>query len=611
MDCTIHPGQEIKGVCVSCKTHICDLCEFEIQGKSYCKKCATVLMEGIDAKLKLEIPEVVKCEICGKSRYPGQQFYLCSNCGVVTCPEHWYEGIKLCEKCYDKTVEEEIFNLKNEGLVRTCPNCGTENKLTAEKCRNRNCKAALPKLKNAEEIRKRNVPCSKHPEKPAYVQCASCGKYLCLDCENTHKNEHYCHDCLNEIKAKEAEIRNKRLKIGVIVTAIIAGVLGISMGVCIIFGAILTHRENVETYESAEVDFNAGKYDEAIEKYSALGDFKESEKKLEEVRNAAYEKEFNFAKEAEEKGELENALNYYEKAGTYRDSKKEITRINVLIVKEYEEKGELENALSHYEKADTHGEFKKDIARVTVLIGKEYLESKEYEKASTYLEKANEINKLTGEDLKNLRYCRAWPKNEKAEVALREANEILNSFKYAKAKEDTAEYEKLRTASLKANDAVKNFEEAYELYAEFPGLKTRLDASKKKRDSINKTLTKLEKERAEIKQRIEKERAELESMKANPVAYVKLIKQSWYLGGFGRIGIHKVTIRNNNKFTIKNIGLMFTYYSGGRDKCGLATYVIKDKIPANSSKTFREINTGFIDSQAKGCNAEILSAEIY
>jgi tetratricopeptide (TPR) repeat protein len=459
MTCEIHPGQEIKGVCVNCKTQICDLCEFEIQGKSYCKKCATALMEDIEAKLKLDIPEVVKCEICGKPRYSGQQFYLCGNCGVVTCPEHWYEELKLCEKCYDKTVEEEIFNLKNEGLIRTCPNCGTENKLTAEKCRNRNCKAALPKLKNAEEIRKRNVPCAKHPEKPAYVQCASCGKYLCLDCENTHKHEHYCSDCLNEIKTKEAVIRKKRLKIGAIVTVIIAGVLGLSITACLITGAISTHRKNVASYESAITDYESGNYDVAIEKLSALGDFKESEKKLEEVRNAAYEKELGFAKKAEENGELETAL-------------------------------------SHYEKADNYGESKKDIARVTVLIGRKHFESKEYEKALEYFEKAHGIDKLVGEDLNNLRYCNAWVKNENGVVGLREAKEILNSFKYAKATKDTSEYEKIRMASLKADDSVKNFEEAYELYAEFPGLKTRLDASKKKRDSINKTIAKLETDRA-------------------------------------------------------------------------------------------------------------------
>jgi tetratricopeptide (TPR) repeat protein len=459
VDCTIHPGQEIKGVCVSCKTHICDLCEFEIQGKSYCKKCATVLMEDIDAKLKLEIPEVVKCEICGKPRYSGQQFNLCSNCGVVTCPEHWYEEKKLCEKCYDQNVEEEIAILKREGLVRPCPNCGTDNKLTAETCRNRECKASLPKLKNAEEIRKRNVPCANHPEKPAYVQCASCGKYLCLDCENTHKKEHYCSDCLKEIKTKEAEIRNKRLKTAAIVTVIVTGVLGVFFTACLIIGTISVYRGNVALYESALEDYESGNYDGAIEKLTALDDFKDSEKKLEEARNAAFEKEVGFAKKAEGKGELEKALSHYEKAGTY-------------------------------------GESQKDIARVNALIGANYFESKEFEKAREYYEKADGIDKLAGEDLNNLRYCNAWIKNEDGVAAIGEANEILSSFKYAKAVKDTTEYEKLKTASGKTNEGVKNFEEAQELYVEFPGLTKRLDDSKKKRDSIKGTLAKLEKDRA-------------------------------------------------------------------------------------------------------------------
>lgn len=261
-------------------------------------------------------------------------------------------------------------------------------------------------------------------------------------------------------------------------------------------GAISIHREHVALYESALEDYESGNYDGAIEKLTALGDFKESEKKLAEIKNEAYEKEVGFAKEAEERGEIEKALNYYEKANTYRDCKNDLARINILIAKEYEEKGELGNALSHFEEADTYGESKKDIARVTALIGNEHFESKEYEKALTYFEKAEGIDKLTGEDQENLLYCRAWPQNEKGVVALRDANEILSFFKYAKAIKDATEYEKLKTASLKAKEAVKNFEEAHELYGEFPGLAKRLDDSKKKRDSIDVTLAKLETDRA-------------------------------------------------------------------------------------------------------------------
>jgi tetratricopeptide (TPR) repeat protein len=123
----------------------------------------------------------------------------------------------------------------------------------------------------------------------------------------------------------------------------------------------------------------------------------------------------------------------------------------------------------------------------------------------------------------------------------------------------------------------------------------------------------IRKEALALKETVNKEKVKAEreeAMERDPSRFVT-IKSSWYIGGFGTVAIHKVTVKNECSFPIKNIALAITYYTGGRDKCDYAQYTIMDKVPANSTKVFRDINAGFVNSQAKTCSVELLGVERY
>jgi hypothetical protein len=107
----------------------------------------------------------------------------------------------------------------------------------------------------------------------------------------------------------------------------------------------------------------------------------------------------------------------------------------------------------------------------------------------------------------------------------------------------------------------------------------------------------------------EKRNAEAE-MSKNPSTYVT-VKNNWYAGGFGSVAIHNFTVTNKCSFPIKNIELSLTYFTGGGDICNSKEYTIRDKIAANSTKGFHEVNLGFIDDQAKTCSVELVGAEKY
>lgn len=321
MQCKNHPKKEASAVCVECGKPVCRDCDFVILRKRYCKECATKWLRDVDEALKLEIPEAVTCDICGRARGASELFYVCESCGAVACPTHWSDGKEFCQTCYDEWLAGEVEALSKTGLMRPCPFCGTENTLDAAKCRDRSCEKPLPRLKDAEDIRRQNVPCENHPQKPAYVQCVSCGKYLCLECQTTYKDSNYCVGCLNEKKTQEEIARKKRIRVNAIITASSIGAVVLACFGFWLSGTISERREAekllAEKYSSAQADYRTGRYESALASFVACGDYKDAQKQAEATKGKLVSSEVAAAEAAEDKGNFEGAAEHYVKATKY------------------------------------------------------------------------------------------------------------------------------------------------------------------------------------------------------------------------------------------------------------------------------------------------------
>jgi hypothetical protein len=99
-------------------------------------------------------------------------------------------------------------------------------------------------------------------------------------------------------------------------------------------------------------------------------------------------------------------------------------------------------------------------------------------------------------------------------------------------------------------------------------------------------------------------------MENDPESFIEVISNNWHMGGFGSIPIHTLKIENKGKVDYKDIKVRASYFSPSKTPLGLNTYTIYDTLPAGATKTFREINMGFIDSQASTSRIEVLGASV-
>ncbi len=76
-------------------------------------------------------------------------------------------------------------------------------------------------------------PCARHPQRPASLACAACGKAICIDCGGEHGGARLCDPCLIAALQRElgAEAERPRgmsgITIGLIALAAVAAALGV------------------------------------------------------------------------------------------------------------------------------------------------------------------------------------------------------------------------------------------------------------------------------------------------------------------------------------------------------------------------------------------------
>lgn len=95
----------------------------------------------------------------------------------------------------------------------------------------------------------------------------------------------------------------------------------------------------------------------------------------------------------------------------------------------------------------------------------------------------------------------------------------------------------------------------------------------------------------------------------NPEEALEIVDFDWSKGGFGSIMmIDRMTVRNDAPFAIKDFVVKCIHQGPSGTDMDRNTRTVYDVIPAGDSKTVREINLGFIHSQATTTRCEISDA---
>jgi hypothetical protein len=85
---------------------------------------------------------------------------------------------------------------------------------------------------------------------------------------------------------------------------------------------------------------------------------------------------------------------------------------------------------------------------------------------------------------------------------------------------------------------------------------------------------------------------------------------TWNRGGFDSIMMANFTVKNNNKYTIKDLGVKCLHYASSRTLIDGNDRTIYDVVADHSTKRFPNFNMGFILSQAVRSNCQIVDLKI-
>lgn len=96
----------------------------------------------------------------------------------------------------------------------------------------------------------------------------------------------------------------------------------------------------------------------------------------------------------------------------------------------------------------------------------------------------------------------------------------------------------------------------------------------------------------------------------SPALKVSIKKWNWMKGGFGGIMIATFTIRSDNPYSVKDLGIECELSGKSGTVIDSIAQTIYDIIPANSTKAFPEVNMGFIRAQTAGAECKVVSARL-
>ena len=138
----------------------------------------------------------------------------------------------------------------------------------------------------------------------SFSNLSDCSKLIRL-ISSLNKNDYFekvssvIYEQENYIRDVEKQIKKKKAKKGLKISGIICAALAICAGVFFGIKAIVDERNRSNTYNSALAAMNAGNYDEAIATYKSLGNYKDSETRI-EICNGLIKLQLSVVNDSEE-----------------------------------------------------------------------------------------------------------------------------------------------------------------------------------------------------------------------------------------------------------------------------------------------------------------------
>lgn len=95
----------------------------------------------------------------------------------------------------------------------------------------------------------------------------------------------------------------------------------------------------------------------------------------------------------------------------------------------------------------------------------------------------------------------------------------------------------------------------------------------------------------------------------NPATKMSVKSMSWSKTGFGVVGVVTVTVENQNSFSVKDVKLGCDFTGNSGTKLHSASKTVYETLKPNSTRTFKQVNIGFIPEQAArgGCSVDSAS----
>jgi hypothetical protein len=97
----------------------------------------------------------------------------------------------------------------------------------------------------------------------------------------------------------------------------------------------------------------------------------------------------------------------------------------------------------------------------------------------------------------------------------------------------------------------------------------------------------------------------------NPALRVRLKKYDWFKGGFDTVMLGHFTIQNANPFDVKDISIHCEVSGNSGTVLGTTSATIYDVVPANKTRTFRDVNLGFVRNQAAQAWCKLTDVKAY
>jgi hypothetical protein len=214
-------------------------------------------------------------------------------------------------------------------------------------------------------------------------------------------------------------------------------------------------------------------------------------------------------------------------------------------------------------------------------------------------------------------------KNKQERLAKLRSTDVKTYLSEIKEKRDEAFY----LAELKELDAttykVEMERKEVARQNKLAELKTLLSqakaASAREKLEIYKRLTTLDPENSSYKEEIEKltlivqtqEKKDLDVKlaRSNPEKVLEIVNFSWSKKGFGNVMEATFTIKNKASINIKDFKIRCEHSAASGSVIDSNTQTIYDIVQANSTRTFRNVNMGFIHTQAVRSSCSIVSAK--